>query len=87
LQKYRFSPRAGKPILSFHQNEEASAMSAFWTHLQRLAQGQLFNGGYLRPDDAMRTAPADVAAKPVDRGHRAESRNQHLRSAQVTACP
>ena len=61
-------------------------MTAFWTHLQRLAQGQLFNGGYLRPDDAIRTAPLDATAKPLDSSRRAEGSNQHLRSAQVAAC-
>jgi len=61
-------------------------MNAFWSHLQRLAQGQLFNGGYLRIDDASRTAAADVTAKPVGRGHLAESRKQRLRTAPVAGC-
>ena len=42
-----FLRAASKPILCFHQIEEASAMTAFWKNLQRLALGQLFNGGYL----------------------------------------
>ncbi|HEY2395043.1 MAG TPA: hypothetical protein VGH81_03540 [Rudaea sp.] len=60
-------------------------MTAFWTHLQRLAQGQLFNGGYLRAGDATRTAPADVTAKPIDGAGRIAGRKQHLRTAQA-AC-
>jgi hypothetical protein len=40
-------------------------MSAFWVHLHRLAQGQLFNGGYLHelalpPNDAEASAPRTV---------------------------
>jgi hypothetical protein len=38
-------------------------MNAFWDHLQRMAQAQLFNGGYragpaIRPQASARTAPA-----------------------------
>jgi hypothetical protein len=61
-------------------------MNAFWTHLQRLAQGQLFNGGYLRPDDAIRTAAADVTAKPVDGDGRIAGRKQHSPTAHLAAC-
>jgi len=34
-------------------------MSAFWVHLHRLAQGQLFNGGYLH---SLALPPKDAAA-------------------------
>jgi len=45
-------------------------MTTFWTHLQHLARGQLFNGGYLRGNDAAaaaaRTAPAPRTAARTD---------------------
>ena len=36
-------------------------MTAFWDHLHRLAQGQLFNGGHL---DARTLEPASEPAPP-----------------------
>lgn len=49
-------------------------MNAFWAHLQRMAQAQLFNGGYLagpaiRPQPDARTAPAQ-ADRRADTGRR-----------------
>lgn len=61
-------------------------MTAFWTHLQRLAQGQLFNGGYLRVDDAARAASAEATAKAADGDGRTVDHKRHLRTAQVAAC-
>jgi hypothetical protein len=61
-------------------------MSTFWTHLQRLAHGQLFNGGYMRVDDAIRTVSAGMTAKPLDKNARAEGRKRDLPTAQVVAC-
>jgi len=61
LQKYRFFTRRYKPILCFDQNAEGRHMSTFWKNLQQLAQGQLFNGGYLSPDVAR--TQAESAAK------------------------
>ena len=62
-------------------------MTAFWTHLQRLAQGQLFNCGYLRVDDASRAAAADATAKPAGSDGRSVDSKRHLRSAQGASCP
>jgi len=62
-------------------------MTAFWTHLQRLAQGQLFNGGYLRVDDASRAAAAGATANPAGSDGRSVDRQRHLRTAQVASCP
>ena len=66
LQKYRFFTRRYKPILSFHQNAEGMNMTSFWKNLQQLAHGQLFNGGYLRPDVA-RTQAESVIKTDVKR--------------------
>jgi hypothetical protein len=52
LQKYRFFARRHKPILCVNQNAEGRHMTTFWKNLQLLAQGQLFNGGYLSADAA-----------------------------------
>lgn len=61
-------------------------MTAFWTHLQRLAQAQLFNGGYLRVDDATRAASAEMTAKPAGSDGRTVDRKRRPRAAQVATC-
>jgi hypothetical protein len=61
-------------------------MTAFWTHLQRLAQGQLFNGGYLRADDASRAAAADATAKAAGSDSRTIDRKRRPRTGQVATC-
>ena len=85
LQKYRFFARAGKPILWFHQFEEASAMSAFWNNLHRLVQGQLFNGGYLQGGSATALArKSQPTASP--REARPDERDRTLPHVQIAAC-
>jgi hypothetical protein len=85
LQKYRFFARASKPILCFHQIEEATDMAAFWTHLHRLAQGQLFNGGHLD----WRTLQPTKTAEPSERPCRPALRDTPARClphTQIVAC-
>jgi len=41
-------------------------MSTFWNHLHRLAQGQLFNGGYLGPSAAAEQAAKAAAERDKD---------------------
>jgi hypothetical protein len=85
LQKYRFFAGAGKPILCFHQIEEASAMTAFWKNLQALALGQLFNGGYLGGRTAA-LPPRDAQPTPAAADTRTNERNQRLPNARVAVC-
>ena len=60
-------------------------MAAFWVHLHKLAQGQLFNGGYLdartlqRPSEPA-TTPARTAAALRDTPARC------LPHTQIVAC-
>jgi hypothetical protein len=61
LQKYRFFTRRYKPILCVNQNAEGLHMTTFWKNLQQLANGQLFNGGYLSAEVAR--AQANSATK------------------------
>ena len=60
-------------------------MTAFWKNLQRLALGQLFNGGYLRADyetpDARTSQPT-----PATRNAGAGDRNCTLPGGQVAVC-
>jgi hypothetical protein len=85
LQKYRFFARSGKPILCFHQIDEALAMTAFWKNLHSLALGQLFNGGYL--GGRAGTAPArNAQPTPNAAGTRASERNAHLPNGRAAVC-
>jgi hypothetical protein len=85
LQKYRFFAPAGKAILCLHQIDEAPAMSAFWNNLHRLAQGQLFNGGYLHGDNGATPARSSqpTASPPKIRP---DERDRTLPHAQIAAC-
>jgi len=56
-------------------------MTTFWKQLQRLALGQLFNGGYLSAPPAS----AKPAAKPLPKDRTAEFGNR-LPHAQIVAC-
>jgi hypothetical protein len=85
LQKYRFFAGAGKPILCFHQIEEASAMTAFWKNLQALALGQLFNGGYFGGRTAA-LPPRDAQPTPAAPETGTNERNQRLPNARVAVC-
>ena len=61
-------------------------MKPFWIHLQRLALGQLCNGGYLRSDDAARNAAVAAAAMSIGRNSRNESRTRLQPTGRVVPC-
>jgi hypothetical protein len=61
-------------------------MKPFWVHLQRLALGQLFHGGYLRSEDATRAAAVAATAKSIERIDRNASRTRPQPTGRVVTC-
>ncbi len=57
-------------------------MAAFWTHLHRLAQGQLFNGGYL---DWRTLQPTKTPGRPIV-GTLRDTPARCLPHTQIVAC-
>ena len=57
-------------------------MNTFWKNLQQLAQGQLFNGGYLSPDVARTQAkPETKTERPRASSNDALRRPPHAQIA------
>jgi hypothetical protein len=58
-------------------------MTAFWKNLHRLAQGQLFNGGYLVGPQAV--APKAAPSTPVRPRERTPTTGNRLPHRQIAA--